>query len=99
VFTVTVVANGLPPLPVAVETAAYRISVEAMSNSARNAHARLCDVAMSADGLMHVTVEDDGTGLPAQPSPGVGIQSMQARAANVGGQVRVGPATVAAPAS
>ena len=33
-FTVTVVANGLQP-PVAVETAAYRIAVEAMSNSAR----------------------------------------------------------------
>jgi two-component system, NarL family, sensor kinase len=91
-FTVTVVANGLPPLPAAVETAAYRIAVEAMSNSARHAHAGSCAVAVKADGMLHVTVEDDGTGLPAQPSPGVGIRSMQARASDVGGQLRLGSA-------
>jgi two-component system, NarL family, sensor kinase len=91
-FAVTVVANGLPPLPVAVETAAYRIAVEAMSNSARHAHAGRCVVAVSADGMLHVIVEDDGTGLPAQPSPGVGIESMQARASDVGGRLRLGSA-------
>jgi two-component system NarL family sensor kinase len=91
-FAVTVAADGLPPLSAAVETAAYRIAVEAMSNSARHAHARHCTVALSVDGRLHVTVEDDGTGLPAQPSPGVGIQSMRARAADIGGQLRLGPA-------
>ena len=89
-FTVTVAADGLPPLPTAVETAAYRIALEAMSNSARHAHARRCAVAVTADGLLHVTVEDDGAGLPSQPIPGVGIQSMQARAADLGGQLRLG---------
>ena len=86
----TVAADGLPPLPTAVETAAYRIAVEAMSNSARHAHARRCAVAVRADGLLHVTVEDDGAGLPSQPIPGVGIQSMQARAADLGGHLRLG---------
>lgn len=91
-FTVTIAAEGLPPLPTAVETAAYRIAVEAMSNAARHAHARRCAVAVTADGQLHVTVEDDGAGLPTQPIPGVGIQSMQARAADLGGQLRLGPA-------
>ena len=89
-FTVTVAADGLPPLPTTVETAAYRIAVEAMCNSARHAHARRCAVAVTADGLLHVTVEDDGAGLPTQPIPGVGIESMQARAAEIGGQLRLG---------
>lgn len=89
-FAVTVAADGLPPLPTAVETAAYRIAVEAMSNSARHAQARRCAVAVTADGLLHVTVEDDGAGLPTQPIAGVGIQSMQARAAEIGGLVRLG---------
>ena len=89
-FTVTIAADGLPPLPTAVETAAYRIALEAMSNSARHAHARRCAVAVTADGLLHVTVEDDGAGLPTQPIPGVGIQSMHARAADLGGLVRLG---------
>jgi signal transduction histidine kinase len=45
---------------------------------------------VTADGSLHVTVEDDGAGLPAQPTPGVGIQSMRARAADMGGRVRLG---------
>jgi hypothetical protein len=64
-FAVTVVADRLPPLPSAVETAAYRIAVEAMSNSARHACAGQCRVTIAADAMLHVTVEDDGIGLPA----------------------------------
>jgi signal transduction histidine kinase len=90
-FAVTVIAEGLPPLPIAVETAAYRIAVEAMTNSARHARARRCTVELSADGALHLSVEDDGTGLPAQLSHGVGIQSMRARAVDLGGQLRLGP--------
>ena len=86
----TVAADGLPPLPTTVETAAYRIAVEAMCNSARHAHARRCAVAVTADGLLHVTVEDDGAGLPIQPIPGVGIESMHSRAAEIGGRLRLG---------
>lgn len=91
-FAVTIIATDLPPLPRAIETAAFRVAVEAMTNSARHAHARRCQVAVSADGLLHLTVRDDGIGLSAQPSPGVGVQSMQARVADVGGQLRLGTA-------
>ena len=67
-----------------------KAAVEAMSNSARHAQARRCAVAVTADGLLHVTVEDDGAGLPTQPLPSVGIESMQARAVDLGGQLRLG---------
>jgi signal transduction histidine kinase len=89
-FAVTVIADGLPPLPATVETAAYRIAVEAMANSARHAQARQCTVMMSADGALHLCVQDDGSGLPGELSPGVGIASMRARAVDLGGQLYLG---------
>ena len=89
-FAVTVACDPLPPLSLAVETAAYRIAVEAMSNSARHAHARRCAVALSAGGMLHITVDDDGNGLPVHQAAGVGIESMRARAVDVGGQLRLG---------
>lgn len=88
-FTVGVHAQALPPLPAAVETAAYRIAVEAMTNSARHAGADRCEVLLSADGQLHLRVEDDGVGVPIPPAPGVGISSMTSRAADVGGRLRV----------
>jgi signal transduction histidine kinase len=88
-FAVTVMADGLPPLPAAVETAAYRIAVEAMTNSARHAQARQCTVTVLADGALHVCVRDDGAGLPGELSPGVGIPSMRARAVELGGQLNL----------
>src|SRR4029453_9641005 len=89
-FAVNVMTDGLPPLPAAVETAAYRIGVEGMGKAARHARARQCTVTVSADGALHLCVQDDGTGLPDEFSPGVGIPSMRARAAELGGQPNPG---------
>jgi signal transduction histidine kinase len=78
----------LPPLPAAVEVAAYRIALEAMTNTARHAGARACHVAVELNGSLLVTVRDDGSGVLAG-SPGVGLTSMRNRAEELGGECLV----------
>lgn len=95
-----IVASGaLPELPAAVEVAAYRIAVEAMTNAARHAGARRCRVRLAVTGAvgdparaLEVEVTDDGRGLPAGVRPGIGLLSMRERAAEVGGSCELGPA-------
>jgi signal transduction histidine kinase len=79
----------LPPLPAAVEVAAYRITLEALTNVARHARAHTCCVRLQfvhadAEALI-VEVTDDGLGLPPQHPLGVGLASMQERASELGG--------------
>jgi two-component system, NarL family, sensor kinase len=74
-----------PPLPAAVEVAAYRIALEAMTNSARHARAATCTVRVDIDGALRLEIADDGTGLPEEYRAGVGISSMRERAAELGG--------------
>ena len=81
-------AGNLPPLPAAVEVAAYRIALEAMTNTARHSGAHTCQVSVALDGALHLTVRDDGSGLPAS-APGVGLTSMRDRAEELGGTCRV----------
>ena len=53
----------LPPLPAAVEVACYRIAQEAITNVARHAQARRCEVRLSvedAPGALRLEVIDDG---------------------------------------
>lgn len=78
---------ALPPLPAAVEVAAYRIAVEAMMNVLRHASATTCRIELRLDpDALDVEVIDDGSGL--EPSTGgVGLRSMRERAAEVGGDV------------
>jgi signal transduction histidine kinase len=78
---------ALPPLPAAVEVAAYRIVQEALTNVVRHAAARTCVVrvgCIEGDRLL-VEVADDGVGLPGQRRAGVGLHSMRERAAELGG--------------
>lgn len=86
----------LPSLPAAVEVAAYRIVLEAVSNAARHARATRCDVRIApADDVLAVEVTDDGTGLVTRVNrsrrTGVGLSSMRERAAELGGELCVGP--------
>jgi signal transduction histidine kinase len=79
-----------PALPAAVETAAYRIAVEAMTNAVRHSGGRRCAVVIEcADGHVLVDVRDDGRGLDPQRPAGVGLRSMRERAAELGGECRV----------
>lgn len=89
--TVTVHApQELPPLPAAVEAAAYRIGVEALTNAVRHAQATRIDLRVEVDGALELAVDDDGAAA-ATWHPGVGLTSMHERAAELGGSVTAGP--------
>lgn len=84
--------DSLPPLPAAVEVAAYRIALEALTNVARHAAATTCTLRLSTTGGLELEVCDDGRGLPTLPRAGVGLSSMRERAAEVGGACSIEPA-------
>lgn len=78
------------PLPAAVETAAFRIAVEAMTNAVRHSGASTCRVTItSVDGALDLTVRDDGRGLDPAGAPGVGLRSMRERVEELGGTFAV----------
>jgi signal transduction histidine kinase len=90
-LAVSVHAPGdLPPLPAAVEVAAYRIVVEAVTNAVRHAAARHCDVSLACTpDALAVTVSDDGTGVLPPGHHGHGLAIMRERAEELGGTVTV----------
>ncbi len=80
------VTETLPPLPAAVEVAAYRITMEALTNIVRHSHGLKCQVSITIfDNKLQVELCDDGLGLPENLQPGVGMNSMCERAAELGG--------------
>jgi two-component system, NarL family, sensor kinase len=72
-------------LPAAVEVAAYRIALEAMTNAVRHGGGHWCRVNLELNGALHVIVEDDGLGMPDRFRAGVGLTSMRERASELGG--------------
>lgn len=79
-------------LPAAVEVAAYRIALEAITNVTRHALAHHCWVRInSSPEALHVEVEDDGQGMVAERNAGVGLRSMRDRATELGGELFVRP--------
>jgi signal transduction histidine kinase len=84
-ITVDTTPNPLPELPAAVEVAVYRIVLEALTNVVRHAHATTCAVRIEVDRVLRVEVVDDGRGLPAGFTAGVGLQSIRERAEELGG--------------
>ena len=77
----------VPPLPAAIEVAAYRIVLEALTNVERHAHAQHCLVRLelASEQSLSLSISDDGRGLPRDYQAGVGIASMRERAAELGG--------------
>jgi signal transduction histidine kinase len=76
---------SLPPLPAAVEVAAYRIVLEALTNVERHARARRCVVRLTLDSALQLEIVDDGVGLTGDYQAGVGLTSMRERAVELGG--------------
>jgi len=83
---VTVEAQtALPPLSAAVEVAAYRIALEALTNVVRHAQARTCCIILRVADALMLDIIDDGRGFPQTLRAGVGLASMRERAAELGG--------------
>jgi two-component system, NarL family, sensor kinase len=85
--------EDLPPLPAAVEVAAYRIITEALTNAARHSDATTIEVqlALAANDGLSIEVRDDGAGPRSGWHPGFGLISMRERAAELGGSCQAGP--------
>jgi two-component system NarL family sensor kinase len=84
--------SPLPVLPAAVEVAAYRIAIEGVTNAVRHARARTCRVRIEAGPELRIEVADDGAGGPEGFVAGTGLESMTARAEELGGEIRLEPA-------
>ncbi|OHV37548.1 histidine kinase [Pseudofrankia sp. EUN1h] len=88
--------DTLPPLPAAVEVAAYRIVTEAVTNVARHAGATRCEVTIGCAETLTIEIRDNGrasdaAGTVTAWSPGVGLTSMRERATALGGAWNAGP--------
>ena len=85
------ITEPMPPLPAAVEVAAYRITLEAFTNIVRHAEASRCHIQLKAENnSLLVEISDDGKGLASKTYPGIGLTSMRERAAELGGECVVG---------
>lgn len=79
----------MPPLPAAVEVAAYRIAVEAMTNVVRHSRATSCTVSLRVADTLDLRIVDNGIGLSEHTKPGMGFDSMRERADELGGQLSI----------
>lgn len=80
-----------PELPAAIEVAAYRIVLEAITNVTQHAQARHATVRIKFNHRLEIEVLDDGHGIPQGNAPGVGITSMRERTAELGGTISISP--------
>jgi signal transduction histidine kinase len=81
--------NTLPPLPAAVEVAAYYIGREGLTNVVRHARANQCVLKLfvnkGAKRELHLSIRDDGLGIGDDVRAGIGLTAMRERAAELGG--------------
>lgn len=76
----------------AVEVALFRIVQTALDNVVKHAQATCCHVQLRvAEAAITLTITDNGIGIGGQHAPGVGLTSMQERAEELGGTLRILP--------
>ncbi len=76
----------MPALPAATEVAVYRIASEAIHNVVKHAQATCCMVEIDVEAkTLVLNVSDDGRSPTGRHTSGIGLQSMQERAAELGG--------------
>lgn len=82
--------DPLPPLPAAVEVAAYHIGREGLTNVVRHAGARRCTLKLwPENGRLQLTLQDDGQGFAGDTQTGVGVAAMRERADELGGSCTI----------
>ena len=83
--------QGVRALPLSIEQTLFRIAQEALSNVARHSQAERVEIVLNyADDKIALTVADNGCGFNIDNrSLGYGINSMQERAASLGGMVTI----------
>ena len=67
--------------------ATYRIVTESMTNVLRHARAARCWLTITAGNTIDIDIVDDGIGLNGHAHDGVGLESIGARAEELGGNV------------
>jgi signal transduction histidine kinase len=92
-LTIDVQIKGeLRNLPATVDTAAYRIIQEALTNVIRHAHATHVALTLEvAAQTLQVQISDNGTASPNRVTPGSGIAGMSERARLLGGTLTAQP--------
>lgn len=88
--------DDLPVLPAEIETAVYYITLEALTNIEKHAQAHCCRIALKLEPslpmpTLELSIRDDGRGMAESSTSGIGMLSMQARAAEVGGTFTMEP--------
>jgi signal transduction histidine kinase len=91
---ISIHSEALPPLPAAAEVAIFRIVQEAVTNVVRHAGAQSCEINLHVLGeagkaRFMAEIKDDGSGIQPGRPPGVGLESMRERAAELGGECTV----------
>ena len=78
-------------LPARIETSAYRIIQEALSNAAKHSGAGSIDVRMSHDeAVLNISIQDDGRGFDPEKAPsGMGLTGMQDLCELAGGSLSI----------
>ncbi|WP_327085544.1 sensor histidine kinase [Nonomuraea sp. NBC_01738] len=80
--------TGLSPVPAAVETAAYFIVAESITNAAKHSGATRVSVRLAVAGTLRIEITDDGSG-GIDETRGTGVAGIRLRAAALDGTVTV----------
>lgn len=92
------IEKSIGRLPKEIEIALFRVLQESLTNVYRHAAARSVDIGIAGvDGLVVLTVADDGKGIPPEvlsrfdsgAAPGIGLAGMRERLAEFGGRLHV----------
>jgi signal transduction histidine kinase len=84
--------DGLDTLPSEVSAIAFRVVQEALTNVVRHAEARNVDVRLGVHGpSLEIAVEDDGVGIRAESTSGVGLIGLRERVTARGGTMALVP--------
>lgn len=82
--------DTLSGCPVELEVALYRVVQEALTNVARHAGASHVEVSLrAADGVVRLTVADDGAGAPSEPIPHLGLLGIRERVGALAGTLEI----------